>query len=537
MNNGFFKTFKATNEPVREYKDNSNELNCLMKQYKSYKEGFEEVPMYIGGKKIKSEEQYDIIPPHEHNLVIGKYHKGNKKHIRQAIDEALKAKKHWENMSWENRVSIFIKAANLLKYKYRDRINASTMICQSKNFYQAEIDAACELIDFLNFNVEFAQRIYSEQPLSTIEIWNRLNYRPLEGFIYAVTPFNFTSIAANLAICPAILGNVVVWKPSEKQMLSAKVTMEVLEEAGLPDGVINMLVADPKEASDEVLSHRDFAGLHFTGSTFVFQKIWNQIGNNIYKYKSYPKIVGETGGKDFIWAHSSADIQTLATSISRGSFEYQGQKCSAASRIYIPKSIYNDIKPLLIEDVESMSIGSPEDHKNFINAVIDKVSFDRLSKIIDKAKNSKEEKIICGGSYSDKEGYFIKPTLIETKNPNSSFMSDEFFGPIATIYVYEDADWENSLKILDETSNYGLTGAILSKDRTIIEKSTKLLRNSAGNLYINDKPTGAVVGNQPFGGGRLSGTNDKSGSFLNLIRWLSPQTIKENFYPPTNYRY
>jgi 1-pyrroline-5-carboxylate dehydrogenase len=496
-----------------------------------------EVPMYINGKDVKTGNTRRMSPPHDHQHVVGDYHIAEKKHIEKAISTALEARQSWSQMPWEQRAGIFLKAAELIAGPYRAKINAATMIAQSKNIYQAEIDAACELIDFLRFNVQFMTDIYMEQPESTSDAWNRVEYRPLEGFTYAVTPFNFTAIAGNLPACMALMGNVVVWKPSDSQVYSAKVIMDIFKEAGVPAGVINVVFGDPVMITNTVLASPDFSGLHFTGSTFIFKELWKQIGNNIHNYKTYPKIVGETGGKDFIVAHKSADAKQVATAIVRGAFEFQGQKCSAASRAYIPKGIWDDVKKYVIADLKSFKMGSPEDMSNFITAVIHEGSFDKLAKYIDGAKADHDAEIIAGGHCDKSKGYFIEPTVIVTSNPKYTTMCTELFGPIMTIYVYEDDAFSETLKLVDETSAYALTGAIIATDRYAVEEASKALQNAAGNFYVNDKPTGAVVGQQPFGGARASGTNDKAGSAQNLLRWVSPRLIKETFVTPTDYRY
>ncbi|MAQ47838.1 MAG: 1-pyrroline-5-carboxylate dehydrogenase [Flavobacteriales bacterium] len=496
-----------------------------------------DIPMFINGKNVKSGNTKHIYPPHKNKHIVGKYYEGNKTHVHKAITSALQAKSDWESMDFYSRASIFLKAAELLAGPFRQKINAATMIGQSKNIFQAEIDAACELIDFLNFNVKFASEIYQNQPESSKGIWNKMEYRSLEGFIFAITPFNFTSIAANLCIAPALMGNTIVWKPSESQIYSTKVIINLLKEAGLPEGVINVIYTNPITASNVVFKHPNFAGVHFTGSTKVFKDIWKTIGNNIHLYKNYPRIVGETGGKDFILAHNSANIKEVVTALIRGAFEYQGQKCSAASRAYLPKSQWKSIQNELIKELKTISVGDPEDFSHFMNAVIHEQSFDKLNKVIKKVKQNKFAKIIFGGKVDKSVGYFIQPTVIVTKKANFFTMEEELFGPILTIYIYEDKDFQKTLKIIDETSEYGLTGAIFSKNRNIINESLKYLKMAAGNFYINDKPTGAVVSQQPFGGGRSSGTNDKAGSYLNLLRWVSPRTIKENFLPEKNYRY
>jgi len=536
MGKGVFQVPQAVNEPVKSYAPGTPEREAVLKAYKELYNSKVEVPLYIGGEEIKTGDTAPMNPPHDHQHHLGDYHKASKEHVEKAIQSALDAREKWANLEWEQRAAVFLKAAELIAGPYRYKINAATMIGQSKNIFQAEIDSACELIDFLRFNVEYMARIYEEQPESSSEAWNRLEYRPLEGFVYAVTPFNFTAIAGNLPSAPALMGNVAVWKPSDSQVYSAQVIMEVFKEAGLPDGVINMVMGDPKMISDTILENRDFAGLHFTGSTTVFKNLWKQIGENIHNYRSYPRIVGETGGKDFIIAHPSAKPKQVATAISRGAFEFQGQKCSAASRVYIPKSMWAEVKNYLVEDVKSFKMGSPEDMSNFITAVIHEASFDKLAKFIDAAKNDSDAEIVVGGNYDKSKGWFIEPTVILTENPKYSTMCTELFGPVVTVYLYEDEKWNETLKLVDD-SEYALTGAILSQDRYATAEATKALQNAAGNFYINDKPTGAVVGQQPFGGARGSGTNDKAGSILNLYRWISPRTIKETFVTATDYRY
>ncbi|NAW51112.1 L-glutamate gamma-semialdehyde dehydrogenase [Elizabethkingia argentiflava] len=527
----------AQNEPIKTYAPGSEEVTKLINTYKKMYAEKLEIPMIIGGKNITTGEKINIYPPHDHQHQVGYYHKGGIKHVDDAIHTALHAKKQWNELGWEHRAAIFLKAADLIAGPYRDRINAATMIAQSKNVHQAEIDSACELIDFLRFNVEFMSELYAEQPVSDAGIWNRSEYRALEGFCFAVTPFNFTAISANLPACMAMMGNVVVWKPSDKQIYSAHVIMEVFKEAGLPDGVINMIFTDGQETAERVLSHPDFAGLHFTGSTNVFQGMWKMIGDNIHRYKSYPRIVGETGGKDFVIAHPSADIQALATALVRGAYEYQGQKCSAASRAYIPKSIWYAVKEDMEKQMKSIKIGSPEDPAHFINAVIDKNAFEKCKTYIDRAQKAEDAKVIIGGQYDDRKGYFVHPTVIETTNPHYESLEQEIFGPILSVYVYEDDQWEETLQLVDNTSPYSLTGSIFSQDRYAINEAYKALENAAGNFYINDKPTGAVVGQQPFGGGRASGTNDKAGSKMNLLRWISARSIKETFVPAKDYKY
>ena len=537
MSTGFFKVPKAKNEVVKSYIPGSKERDEIQKTYKEMINSFTEVPMYINGKDVKSQNKKQISPPHDHQNIVGEYYIAEPKHIDDAIESALAAKENWENMSWENRSAIFLKAAELIAGPYRSKINAATMIGQSKTVHQAEIDSACELIDFLRFNVEFATQIYSNQPESDGDAWNRVEYRALEGFVYAVTPFNFTAIAGNLPTCMAMLGNVVLWKPSSTQILSAKIIIDVLKEAGLPDGVINAVYGNAALITEKALSHKEFSGLHFTGSTSVFNSFWKTIGDNIANYNTYPKIVGETGGKDFILAHQSANPKQVSTAITRGAFEFQGQKCSAASRGYISESLWNKVKGYLEDDLKSISMGSPENFENFVTSVIDEKSFDKISKYIDDANNSDSAEVIIGGSYDKSKGYFIEPTVILTSDPNYVTMREEIFGPVMTIYVFKDSDFDKTLDLVDKTSEYALTGAILANNRYIVEKATKALKNSAGNFYINDKPTGAVVGKQPFGGARGSGTNDKAGSMLNLLRWVSPRLIKETFVTPTDYKY
>ncbi|MBX9807059.1 MAG: L-glutamate gamma-semialdehyde dehydrogenase [Flavobacteriaceae bacterium] len=537
MLKGFFNVPKAVNEPVKSYAPNSPEKAAVLAAYKQMWNSKIDVPLYIGSEEIRTGKTRNMTAPHDHKHIVGTYHLAEKVHIEKAIANALEAKTKWANMAWEQRAAIFLKAAELIAGPYRSRINAATMIGQSKNVFQAEIDSACELIDFLRFNVEFMTQIYSDQPKSNSDMWNRLEYRPLEGFVYAVTPFNFTAIAGNLPASAAMMGNVVIWKPSFVQVFSAKIIIDIFKEAGLPDGVINVVFGDAQMITDTVLASPDFAGIHFTGSTNVFQSIWAKIGTNIHIYKTYPRIVGETGGKDFIVAHPSANVKQVATGIVRGAFEFQGQKCSAASRAYVPQSMWTELKKQLITDVKSMKMGSPEDFGNFITAVIHEGSFDKLATYIDQAKKDVDAEIIVGGNYDKSVGYFIEPTIIVTTNPHYTTMETELFGPVMTIFVYEDAKWEETLKLVDATSPYALTGAVFSQDRYAIEQATVALQNAAGNFYINDKPTGAVVGMQPFGGARASGTNDKAGSALNLLRWASPRTIKETFVTPEDYRY
>jgi 1-pyrroline-5-carboxylate dehydrogenase len=537
MGKGFFQVPTAINEIVKSYAPGSPEREAVAKQYAAYFKGSVDVPMYIGKEEVRTGNTRNMTPPHDHNHVVGHYHLGEKIHVENAINVALESRKQWSQMPWEQRAAIFLKAAELVAGPYRAKINAATMIAQSKTVYQAEIDAACEYIDFLRFNVEFMSQIYEEQPDSSEGVWNRVEYRPLEGFVYAVTPFNFTAIAGNLPASAALMGNTVVWKPSDHQIFSAKVLMDIFKEAGVPDGVINMVYGDPVMITDTVLKSPDFAGIHFTGSTHVFKDIWKKIGENIHIYKTYPKIVGETGGKDFIIAHPSANPKQVATGISRGAFEFQGQKCSAASRIYLPSSLANEIIDYVKEDVASFKMGSPEDMGNFITAVIHEGSFDKLASYIDAAKTDANAEIIAGGSYDKSKGYFIEPTVIVTKDPKYTTMCTELFGPIVTIYVFEDTDWKETLSLVDTTSEYALTGAVFSTDRYAITEATRMLENCAGNFYINDKPSGAVVGQQPFGGARASGTNDKAGSAQNLLRWVSPRLIKETFVSASDYRY
>jgi len=537
MLKGFFQVPKAKNEPVKGYSPNSPEKAAVLAAYKKMWDSKIEVPLYIGGEEIKTSNTKNITPPHNHKHVVGTYHLAEKSHVEKAISNALESRTVWVNMAWEQRAAIFLRAAELIAGPFRARINAATMIAQSKNIHQAEIDAACELIDFLRFNVEYMTQIYADQPNSDSSTWNRLEYRPLEGFVYAITPFNFTAIAGNLPASAAMMGNVVVWKPSDSQVFSAKVIIDIFKEAGLPDGVINVVFGDAAMITDTVLASRDFAGLHFTGSTHVFKDIWAKIGTNIHHYKTYPRIVGETGGKDFVIAHPSANVKQVATGLVRGAFEFQGQKCSAASRAYLPKSLWPAIKEQIITDVKSMKMGSPEEFSNFITAVIHEGSFDKLAGYIDRAKNDADAEIIVGGNYDKSVGYFIEPTVILTTNPKYVTMETELFGPVLTIYVYEDAKWQETLELLDQTSEYALTGAVFSQNRYAIEEATVKLQNAAGNFYINDKPTGAVVGQQPFGGARASGTNDKAGSAMNLLRWVSVRTIKETFVSPEDYRY
>lgn len=538
MPKGVFQVPVPVNDPVRSYAVGTADRENLLNQYRAmYNQAPIDVPMYIGSELVRTSDKRTMSPPHDHKKILGHFNWGTKKHVSQAIDAALAAKGKWSALAWEQRAAIFLRAADLLAGPYRMRMNAATMLAQSKNAFQAEIDAACELIDFLRFNVAFMQQIYRDQPGNQPGIWNRLEYRPLEGFVFAITPFNFTAIAANLPASAAMMGNTVVWKPADSQVYSAHVIMELFREAGMPDGVINMITVEGKDAGDVIFSHPDFAGLHFTGSTAVFKHLWKEIGTNIDKYKTYPRIVGETGGKDFVIAHPSAHPHEVATALTRGAFEFQGQKCSAASRGYIAKSLWPAVKERLIQDGATMKMGTPEDFGNFINAVIDKRAFDKIKGYIDFIKTQPDAEIIAGGTCDDSVGYFIEPTVVVTTNPKFRTMCEEIFGPVLTLYVYEDAQWVETLHLINETSDYALTGAVLSHDRYAIDEATRLLEGACGNLYINDKPTGAVVGQQPFGGARASGTNDKAGSYLNLLRWVSPRTIKETFVAPVDYRY
>ena len=536
--NQIVKIPQAKNEPVKSYAPGDTETLNLKSKLQEMKNTPVDIPMYIGSKEIFTEEKISMHPPHEINHTLGTFNKGNASHVEAAISAALEAKESWAKMPWESRAAIFLRAADLLAGPYRDRMNAATMLAQSKNAMQAEIDAACEMIDFFKFNVQYMSEIYAQQPPENSPgVWNQLEYRPLEGFVFALSPFNFTSIAANLCSAPAMMGNTVVWKPAETQIYSAQVIMELYKEAGLPDGVINLVYVDGPTTGDVIFNHRDFAGIHFTGSTGVFRHIWKTIGNNIDKYRSYPRIVGETGGKDFVMVHASADINQVNTALVRGSFEFQGQKCSAASRAYIPQSMWTKLKPILVETTNSLKMGTTEDFSNFINAVIDQKSFDKISSYIDRVNESSEAEVIAGGSYDDSDGYFIRLTIIETTNPAYATMCDELFGPVLSIYVYPDDEYEKTLHLVDNTSEYALTGAIYAKGREHINTALDILRNSAGNFYINDKPTGAVVGQQPFGGARGSGTNDKAGAPINLMRWTSMRTIKETFVSPLSYEY
>ncbi|MCI0751255.1 MAG: L-glutamate gamma-semialdehyde dehydrogenase [Flammeovirgaceae bacterium] len=535
--NGFFKVPHPKNEPVYSYAPGSKERALLKKALEEARTQVLDIPMYIGGEEVRSGNKKPLNPPHDHKHVLGHFHAGDKSHVEQAVNAALAARELWANLDWEYRASIFLKAAELLAGPYRYKINAATMLGQSKNAFQAEIDSACELIDFLRYNVYFMSEIYNDQPESSAGIWNRMEYRPLEGFVFALTPFNFTAIAGNLPTSAAMMGNTVVWKPANTQIYAANVIMQVLKEAGLPDGVINLVYVSGPDAGEVIFNHRDFAGIHFTGSTGVFQNMWKTIGANIHKYRAYPRIVGETGGKDFIMVHKSADAKQVATAISRGAFEFQGQKCSAASRCYIPSNLWEDVKKYLVDDLKSMKMGGTEDFGNFINAVIDEKAFDSITGYIEKARQNTMNEIIAGGKYDKSKGYFIEPTVILTKDPSSLTMCEEIFGPVLTVYVYHEENFEQTLELVDSTSPYALTGSIFAQDRYAIEMATRRLTHAAGNFYINDKPTGAVVGQQPFGGARGSGTNDKAGAKVNLLRWVSMRTIKETFVTPVDYRY
>jgi len=537
MNLGYFNYPAPANEPVLNYGPGSKEKEVLKQTLQELKSTPHDIPMYIGGQEVRTGKKVTIHPPHEIAHTLGFFHAGDESHVQQAIDAALQAKASWAAVSWENRAAIFLKAADLIATKYRSYMNGTTMLGQSKNAYQAEIDSACEIIDFLRWNVHFLSEIYRQQPISSPGIHNRLEYRPLEGFVLAITPFNFTAIGGNLPTSAAMCGNTVVWKPANTQVFSAQMFMRILKEAGLPDGVINLIYVDGPALGKVCFSHPDFAGIHFTGSTGVFNAIWKTIGENIGRYRSYPRIVGETGGKDFVLAHESADPDVLATALLRGAFEFQGQKCSAASRAYIPENLAASVKAKLIEGIKSFKMGTVENFSNFINAVIDEKSFDKIQSYIEKAKKDPAAEIWAGGSCDKSKGYFIEPTVIEAKDPKFVTMCEEIFGPVLTVYVYKSSEFAQVLDLVNTTSPYALTGSIISKDRYAIELATDRLRQAAGNFYINDKPTGAVVGQQPFGGARASGTNDKAGSILNLYRWLSARTIKETFVPPTDYRY
>lgn len=537
MPKGIFSIPPIDNEPIKSYAPGTPERESLQAAYDKMWNEQLDIPMFINGKEVRTGNTQRVMPPHDHQHNVGHYHLGTAEHVNEAIETALEARKEWASMSAQNRAAIFLKAAELIAGPYRDRINAATMINQSKTAFQTEIDAACELVDFLRFNVKYMFEIYADQPDSSDGIWNRLEYRPLEGFIFAISPFNFTAIAGNLPASAALMGNVVVWKPSFSQIYSAHVIMDVFREAGVPNGVINMVFTDPQETADIVFKHPDFAGVHFTGSTEVFKNIWKTIGDNINTYKTYPRIVGETGGKDFVWMYKESNPLAVATALTRGAFEFQGQKCSAASRAYIPSSRWEEVKGHLVDQLKTVKMGSPRDFSNFMTAVIHEGSFDKLAAYIDRAKKSDECEIVFGGNYDKSKGYFVEPTVILTSNPHYETMEEELFGPVLTIYVYQDEDWKASLELLDKTSIYALTGAIFSSDRYVVEYASKALENAAGNFYVNDKPTGAVVNQQPFGGARASGTNDKAGSKLNLLRWCSPRMVKETFVSPTDYTY
>jgi len=537
MATGFFHIPPPKNEPVLAYAPGSSERLALRQALAEAQSQTIDVPMFIGGQEVRTGNTKNISPPHDHQRVLGQYHEGDRAHVQQAIDAALAARPLWARLPWEHRAAIFLKAADLLAGPYRFKMNAATMLGQSKNAYQAEIDSACEMIDFLRFNAHFMAEIYAEQPQSAPGIWNRMEYRPLEGFTFALTPFNFTAIGGNLPTSMALMGNTVVWKPAFTQIYSAHVFMQILREAGLPDGVINLIFVPGADTGDVIFNHRDFAGIHFTGSTGVFQNVWKTIGSNIHRYRSYPRIVGETGGKDFILAHKSADPKEVAVAIARGAFEYQGQKCSAASRCYIPSNLWNEVQQHLLADLASMTMGSPEDFGHFINAVIDEKAFNTITGYIEQARKNPLNKIIAGGRYDKSKGWFIEPTVILTQDPSSVTMCEEIFGPVVTVYVYHAENFEQTLELVDQTSPYALTGSIFSRDRYAIDLATAQLENAAGNFYINDKPTGAVVGQQPFGGARGSGTNDKAGAKVNLLRWVSMRSIKETLVPPTDYRY
>ena len=538
MANGQFQVPYPVNEPVQSYAPGSAEREEVLNTYRDlYNQVALDVPMFIGGKEVRTAKKMPMTPPHDHQHVLGHYNYGDATHVTAAIEAALAARSSWSALPWHERAAVFLKAADLLAGPYRAKINAATMLAQSKNIYQAEIDAACEFIDFLRFNAYFLQEIQAVQPESAEGIWNRMEYRGLEGFVFAITPFNFTAIAGNLCAAPALMGNTIVWKPADSQVYSAHVIMEVFREAGLPDGVINMVTCDGPETGEVVFKHPDLAGLHFTGSTGVFRHVWKEIGNNIERYRNYPRIVGETGGKDFVLAHASANVDEVVTGLIRGAFEFQGQKCSAASRAYIPKSMWKELEPKLVAYVKELSMGSPEDFKNFITAVIDERAFDKIEAYIEGAKQNPDAEILVGGHCDKSCGYFVSPTVVHSKTPDSTTMVEEIFGPVLTVFVYEDSDFEATMDLVDSTSEYALTGAIFARDRIVIDRATKRLEHSAGNFYVNDKPTGAAVGQQPFGGARGSGTNDKAGSVLNLWRWTSARTIKETLVPARHYGY
>lgn len=537
MAKGFFNVPYPKNEPVLSYAPGSPERGALEKALKEARKQELDIPMFIGGEEVRTGNTKRLSPPHDHKHVLGYFHEGDRSHVEQAIESALAARELWANLDWEHRAGIFLRAAELIAGPYRYAINAATMLGQSKNAYQAEIDSACELIDFLRFNVYFMSELYKEQPVSSPGMWNRMEYRPLEGFTFALTPFNFTAIAGNLPTSMALMGNTVVWKPADTQVYAAQLIMRILREAGLPDGVINLIYVDGPIAGDVIFKHRDFAGIHFTGSTKVFQSIWKAIAENIEKYKSYPRIVGETGGKDFVMVHKSADAKEVATALVRGAFEYQGQKCSAASRAYVPSNLWPDVKKYMLADLKEIKMGGTEDFSNFVNAVISEKAFDSITRYIEEARKNPMNEIVAGGKTDKTKGYFVEPTIIESKDPSSVTMCEEIFGPVLTVYVYHEENFEDTLDLVDRTSPYALTGSIISRDRYAIELATRKLVNAAGNFYINDKPTGAVVGQQPFGGARASGTNDKAGAKMNLLRWVSARSIKETFVPPTDFRY
>ena len=537
IQNGTFQLVMPANEPVKAYAPGSPERKALLDTYKKMYDKKIEIPMVIGGQDVRTGQLKDIRPPHDYQHVIGRYHLGGKAEVNAAIDAALAAKPAWEAMAWHDRAAIFMKAADLLACNRRYVLNAATMLAQSKNVYQAEIDSACELADFFRFNTYYMSQLYNDQPASSATVWNRSNYRPLEGFVFALTPFNFTAIAGNLPTAPAMMGNTVVWKVSNTQVYSAHFLMKILQEAGLPDGVINLVFVSGAAAGEVIFAHPDFAGIHFTGSTAVFQEIWKTIGNNIHRYRSYPRIVGETGGKDFFVVHPSAAVKPVVANLIRGAFEYQGQKCSAASRAYIPESLWPAVKQLLIDEINTIKVGSPDDPSNFMNAVIDRAAFQSIATYIEYCKQAKDAEIIAGGQYDDSKGYFVNPTVVVTTDPHFKTMEEEIFGPVITLYIYKDTEWSATLDLVNTTSSYALTGCVFAQSRAAIAEASAKLMHAAGNFYINDKPTGAVVGQQPFGGSRASGTNDKAGSLLNLIRWTSPQTIKESFVPVDDYRY
>lgn len=537
MSIGIFDVPALRNEPVKNYAPGSPERSELKKALADARATTIDIPQYIGSEEVYSQNKKAVSPPHDHQHILGYFHEGSKEDVAKAIDAALEARKSWATLTWEQRAAIFLKASELIAGPYRAEMNAATMLGQSKNAYQAEIDSACEIIDFLRLNVNFMRDIYEEQPISSEGVWNRMEYRPLEGFIFAITPFNFTAIAGNLPAAPALMGNVVIWKPAFTQVYAANVIMKVFREAGLPDGVINMILTDGPVAGDVIFKHPDFSGVHFTGSTKVFQTIWKTIGDNIATYKTFPRIVGETGGKDFVLAHKSADAKAVATGLVRGAFEYQGQKCSAASRAYIPSNLWEEVKEFMLADLAEIKMGGVEDFSNFINAVIDEKSFDKIASYIEGAKASADTEIVAGGNFDKSKGYFVEPTIIQAFKPDYVTLCEEIFGPVLTIYVYDENEFEKIIPVIDATSPYALTGAVFSKDRYAIEYATRHLMNAAGNFYINDKPTGAVVGQQPFGGARASGTNDKAGSVLNLLRWVSPRAIKETLVSPKDYKY